>query len=152
VLRELALCLNQIQEYNSSKLQYNRQKQRAGPNGILAKGTSVKGRSIVDGTATALLGLLSTVQAPERAPTSTILGSSNSEDSRGPLGVVSKDRRRLGRVNYHSRHLIALLRGRSTVVELREAADEISEEPPVAPGAKHGGDDLSAARASYSRH
>jgi hypothetical protein len=105
----------------------------------------MKGRSFVDVTTTAL-GLSSAVQAPERAAASTILGNSNSEDSRPPFGVLNKDRRRLGRVNYYGRHLIALLRGRTVVVELREMADEISEEPPLAPGAKRAGDDLSAAR------
>ena len=68
------------------------------------------------------------------------------EDSRAPLGIVEEDRRRLGRVNYHSRHLIDLLRGRSAVVESQAASYEISEESPLAPGAKRAGDDLSAAR------
>jgi hypothetical protein len=68
------------------------------------------------------------------------------EDSRVQLGVVKKDRRRLGRVNYHSRHLIDLLRGRSVVVELPTASDGNSGALPLAPGAKRAGDDLSAAR------
>jgi hypothetical protein len=68
------------------------------------------------------------------------------EDSRVPLGVVKKDRRRQGRVSYHSGHLIDLLRGRSAVVELPTAPDGLFEELPPAPGAKRAGDDLSAAR------
>jgi hypothetical protein len=68
------------------------------------------------------------------------------KDSRVPIGVVKKDRRRQGRINYHSRHLIDLLRGRSAVVEFPTAPDGISEESPLAPAAKRVGDDLSAAR------
>ena len=96
----------------------------------------MKGRSFVGGT----------TADPERAVAST-LGNSTSEDSRAPLGVVIKDRRRLGRVIYHSQYLIDLLRGRSAVVESPAvASDGISEESPLAPGAKRTGDGLSAAR------
>jgi hypothetical protein len=68
------------------------------------------------------------------------------EDSRAPLGVVKKDRRRQGRVNYHSRHLIDLLRGRSAVGELPTAPDGITEESSPSSAVNRAGDDLSAAR------
>jgi hypothetical protein len=79
-------------------------------------------------------------------------GSELNDDSEGnhdPLDVVAdvvaKDRRRLGRVTYHSRHLIALLRGQS-VIESPSASDRNAEESPPDLGAKRKGDDLSAAR------
>ena len=105
----------------------------------------MQGRSSVDGTTTAP-DRSDAVQAPERAVAST-LADPISEESRAPLGVVIKDRRRLGRVIYHSQNLIDLLRGRSAVVELPAvASDGTSEESPLAPGAKRTGDGLSAAR------
>jgi hypothetical protein len=70
----------------------------------------------------------------------------DSENIRLPLGIVKEDRRRLGRVNYHSRHLIDLLRGRSAVIELPTEPDRISKESSLAPAATRAGDDLSAAR------
>jgi hypothetical protein len=105
----------------------------------------VQGRSPVDDTTTAL-DRSDAVQAPERAAASATLADPTSEDSRAPLGVVIKDRRRLGRVSYHSQYLIDLLRGRSAVVESPAAPDGISEDSPLAPGAKRTGDGLSAAR------
>ena len=73
----------------------------------------------------------------------------DSEGNRDTLDVVadveSKDRRRPGRVTYHSRHLIALLRGQS-VIEWPTASERNAEESPADLAAKRKGDDLSAAR------
>ena len=73
----------------------------------------------------------------------------DSEGNRDTLDVVAdvvaKDRRRPGRVTYHSRHLIALLRGQS-VIESPPASDRNAEESSTDLVAKRKGDDLSAAR------
>ena len=69
----------------------------------------------------------------------------DSEGNRDPLDVVAKDRRRRGRVDYYSSHLIALLRGQS-VIKSPPASDRNTEESPTDLVAKRKGDDLSAAR------